>query len=416
MLEYLRVRLADDPPPLRLTFWDGDSFDFAPAPRVEITLRRPSLFAALLRGNFQQLGEAYVMGDLVVEGQVDEIVRVGLSLAERTERPSVLQRLRGLGQFARQGHSRREDAADIRRHYDVSNEFYRLWLDERMVYSCAYFVTGEEDIHLAQRQKLDHICRKLRLGPGERLLDIGCGWGGLLLWAAERYGVEGVGVTLSERQYDHARQRVAARGLAGKVQIKLRDYRDLSGEPPFDKIVSVGMYEHVGLRNLPLYFRTLAQLLRPGGALLNHGIVSAYPRSGGRQTPVGGFIDRYVFPGGAVAHLSRTLVEIAEAGLELADVEDLRPHYARTLLHWSRRLESHRQEAIRAAGAERYRIWRVYLASMAHAFDQGWMSVAQALVYKPTGTGPAPRPWTRSHQYSGEAQTPCAGSLDWSNV
>lgn len=227
----------------------------------------------------------------------------------------------------------------------------------------------------------------------------------------------GLGVTLSERQHSYACEQIAARGLAGKVEIRLQDYRDLDGDASFDKIVSVGMYEHVGLRNLPLYFRSISRLLRPGGALLNHGIVSAYPRRGMQQeTPFGGFIDRYVFPGGAVAHLSRTIFEIAEAGLELADVEDLRPHYARTLLHWSRRLESRQEEAILAAGAERYRIWRVYLASMAHAFDQGWLSVAQALAYKPTETGPAPRPWTRDYQYVGKIHAPCAGHLDWSRL
>lgn len=187
LVEYLRFRLADDPPPLRLTFWDGDSFDFAPAPRVEIKLRRPRLLASLLRGNFHELGEAYVLGDLEIDGRVDEIVRVGLAVAERTERPSMLQRLRRLVNLDAQSHSRREDAADIRHHYDVSNEFYRLWLDERMIYSCAYFRTGAEDIDSAQCDKLDHICRKLRLQPGEQLLDIGCGWGGLLFWAAERY-------------------------------------------------------------------------------------------------------------------------------------------------------------------------------------------------------------------------------------
>ncbi|HET7849298.1 MAG TPA: cyclopropane-fatty-acyl-phospholipid synthase family protein [Pseudolabrys sp.] len=414
LLHYLRTRLGDEAPALRLVFWDGDRFDFAQAPRVTITLHSPAPVKSLLRGNFARLGDAYVAGDLTVDGAIEDVLRVGVTLAERLGRSSAARYLGRGARLVSRRHSRQKDAADVGYHYDVSNDFYRLWLDENMVYSCAYFRDGAEDIHAAQRQKLDHICRKLLLKPGERLLDIGCGWGGLLIWAVQHYGVSGVGITLSRRQYDYARDRVAASGLSEKIEIRLQDYRELAGEESaFDKVASVGMYEHVGAANYPIYFNIIAALLRPGGALLNHGIVATDPRGRAQGPPGGEFIDRYVFPGGSVPHLSRVVFEVAKAGLELADIEDLRPHYARTLLHWVRRLEAHRDEAMRTAGAERYRIWRVYLAGMAYAFDRGWLSIAQTLAFKRGAGGALARPWTRDYQYVADAQPVLAGALDW---
>jgi cyclopropane-fatty-acyl-phospholipid synthase len=419
VLDQLRSRLADDPPPLRLVFWDGERFDFVPAPRVTITLHSARLLRLLLAGNFAALGDAYVEGDIAVDGPIEEILRIGIALAERLGKSSTLRRLGRIAQAVPRRHSRRRDKADVGYHYDVGNDFYRLWLDDNMIYSCAYFRAGDEDIDTAQRQKLDHICRKLMLKPSDRLLDIGCGWGGLLYWAAQHYGISGVGVTLSERQCAYAREWIAAGQLAGKVEIRLQDYRDLPGEAAFDKIVSAGMYEHVGLRNLPLYFATVRRLLRPGGAFLNHGIY-ATDADGRAQGPAGGeFINRYVFPGGAVPHLSRAICEIARAGLEFADAEDLRPHYARTLMHWSKRLEAHRDAAIRSAGERRYRIWSVFLAGMAQAFERGWLSVAQVLSFRPARNAAGFRPWTRAYQYAawGSAfrpdDIPLARPLDW---
>jgi cyclopropane-fatty-acyl-phospholipid synthase len=228
--------------------------------------------------------------------------------------------------------------------------------------------------------------------------------------------VTGVGVTLSERQVEYARERLAVEGLGDKIEIRLQDYRDIPGDAAFDKIVSVGMYEHVGAEKYPVYFGRVAALLRPGGVMLNHGIIATDAHGRAQGPPGGSFIDRYVFPGGSVPALSRVVFEMTRARLELADIEDLRPHYARTLLAWVRRLESREDEAIAAAGAARYRIWRAYLAGMAYAFDRGWLSVAQLQAFKPEAARPAARPWTREYQYGGSQPVRLAGPLDWKSA
>jgi cyclopropane-fatty-acyl-phospholipid synthase len=415
-LSTLRRRFGDRPPPLRLRFWDGETFDFAASPQVTIALNTPKLMRLFMTGDMARLGQAYVAGEITVEGRLKDVLEIGIGLAERLGRSPLLRGAARLAALRPRRHSKTRDAAAIAYHYDVSNDFYRLWLDRNLVYSCAYFLTGEEDLDAAQEQKLDHICRKLRLKPGERLLDIGCGWGGLLFRAAEHYGVAGMGVTLSDRQFDYATQAARARGLAGRVEIRRQDYREISGEAVFDKIVSVGMYEHVGLANLPLYFEAMARLLKPGGLALNHGITAAQ-RDGQPQGPPGGeFIDEFVFPGGELPHVSRVLYEIAGAGLEILDMEDLRPHYPPTLVHWVCRLEANREAAIAAAGVERYRIWRMYMAGMACAFDRGWLSVCQTLAQKPLATGPAPRPWSRAYQYREDPEPPLSRSPDWGDV
>ena len=410
VLDHLRRRMEGVP--LALVLWDGERIEFAPMPSVTLTLHSSRLARQFLTGNMGRLGEAYVKGELTVDGRVEDVLAIGIALAERIGASPVVRRLAPL--FARRRrHSKAQDAADVRYHYDVSNEFYRLWLDRHMIYSCAYFPTGTEDLDTAQEAKLDHLCRKLRLRPGERLIDIGCGWGGLVCWAAERYGVEAVGVTLSERQAEEARLRIVAAGLDGRVEVRVQDYRDIPETAAFDKLVSVGMYEHVGRANWPTYFATVARVLKPGGLALNHGITSG-DRDGHAQGPPGGeFIDKYVFPGGELPHISRVLYEIAGAGLEPLDVEDLRPHYPLTLRHWVRRLEANREAAIATAGPERYRIWRLYMPGMAYAFDRGWLGLAQVLAAKPNRDAPAPRPWSRAYQYDPAAAVPLSRPLDW---
>ena len=416
ILRFLRARLGPEGLPLRLKFWDGESFDLGPAPKITIVLTTPALLRRLMRGDIDALGDAYVAGTLQVEGRLSDIVGVGIDLAQRAGRLAWIGRALGpIAKLRSFTHSRAADAAAISHHYDVSNDFYALWLDRRMVYSCAYFITGDEDIDTAQEAKLDHLCRKLRLAPGDRLLDIGCGWGGLAIHAAQKYGAEVVAITVSERQVEEARRRVAAADLGNRVTIERRDYRDIAGEGVFDKIVSVGMYEHVGLANLPVYFGSLYRLLKVGGMAINHGITTGDLNSGTLAPRGSGFIDRYVFPGGELPHVSRMVRETAVAGLDVIDMESLRPHYTQTLLHWVRRLQMRQAEAEALIGPEKFRIWRIYMAGSALAFDRGWLSLYQTLSVKPEATGYATRPWTRRYQYLPEP-APLSRRLDWGDL
>jgi len=408
--------------------WNGDALGPSPGreSRFVLVLAHP---ASLLRmfwppGEFSA-AEAFVRGDWDVEGDLvaalslrdrlhvgpRELLEIGRLAAallhgsspihRRDARPSSgdlrarAARLRGAK------HGLRRDAAAIRHHYDVGNDFYALWLDERMVYSCAYFTRPDATLDEAQEAKLELVCRKLRLAPGDRLLDIGCGWGGLVTWAAERHGASALGVTLSAPQAALARERIAARGLAGRCRVELTDYRGLLGER-FDKIVSVGMVEHVGVAQLPSYFHRASALLRPGGLFLNHGIAPAVPRDDGLKSRLfreGRFLERYVFPDGELPFLHETAAAAVAAGLELRDLESLREHYALTLRHWIARLERRRTEAERAVGAAAYRIWRLYLAGAAADFERATNTVFQALYAKPNG-GRSGLPLTREDLYA----------------
>lgn len=414
LVRRLQMMAMKEPLPLRLVFWDGEAFDFGDDPTVTITVTSPKLLRRFMTGQIAKLADAYIGGELIVDGKIEDILHTGIALAERLGRVPVISTLgRAFGKVGFR-HSRRNDAEAIAYHYSVSDDFYALWLDRTMTYSCAYFESGLEDLDTAQQQKIEHICRKLRLEPGDYLLDVGCGWGGLLTEAAGRFGVRALGITNSEAQYAFARERVRRAGLADQVEIRLEDYRDLRGTERFDKVVSVGMYEHVGLKNLPRYFETVTRLLKPGGIFLNHGIISTDPDGRSQGPPGGEFIDEHVFPGGELPTLSSVLAMMSRSRLEVADVEGLRPHYARTLLLWLRRLEAAQDEAVTAAGIERYRIWRMFLAGMALAFDRGWLSVAQVLAYKPLSPDrPASRTWSRRHQYAPDDEAAVAAALDW---
>jgi cyclopropane-fatty-acyl-phospholipid synthase len=359
--------------------------------------------------------EAFVRGDWDVEGDLvaalalRERLRLGardlvalLPLAPALLRGAAVATPPERAAHLRGGkHTAERDAEAVRHHYEAGNDFYALWLDRRMVYSCAYFPEPDATLDAAQEAKLELVCRKLRLAPGDRLLDIGCGWGGLVTWAAEHHGVTVVGITLSEAQAALARERIVERGLADRCRVEVTDYRALRGET-FDKVVSVGMVEHVGVARLPTYFRQTCRLLRPGGLFLNHGIAPVVPRDDSLRSKLlreGGFVQKYVFPDGELPFLHETAAAAVEAGLELRDVESLREHYALTLRHWLRRLEAHRADAERAVGVTAYRIWRLYLAGAASDFERGQNTVFQALYVKPD-RGRSGLPLTRDGLYA----------------
>jgi cyclopropane-fatty-acyl-phospholipid synthase len=293
-------------------------------------------------------------------------------------------------------HSKERDRQAVDYHYSVSNDFYALWLDRRMVYSCAYFASSDTALDEAQEQKLDYICRKLRLRPGQRFLDIGCGWGGLVIHASSRYGVDALGVTLSQAQADLANERIAQAGLSARCRVEVRDYRDLDKPSGFDRMASVGMFEHVGERMLPQYFRQAWQLLRPGGVFLNHGIAFTQPQPPSRGPT---FFDRYVFPDGELVTLSGTLRAAESTGFEVRDVESLREHYWLTLRQWIRRLESRHEEVRRIADEVTFRVWRLYMAAGAHQFASGRTTLYQTLLCKPD-RGATELPLTRSDWYA----------------
>lgn len=336
-------------------------------------------------------GEAYVFDDIDLEGDIFDVMEFGADLDGLSIGPKALALLalaRSLPAPERHDevertrprtpgrlHSILRDREAVSYHYDTGNDFFRLFLDEAMVYSCADFLGPDESLDVAQRRKLDLICRKLHLSKGDRLLDVGCGWGGLVIHAARNYGVEAVGITLSREQAEEATRRARDAGVADRVDIRVRDYREVEGT--FDAVASVGMVEHVGRENLSLYFQRLRELARPGGIVLNHGIVDNGPGAGSR-TP--SFVRTYVFPDGDLRPLGETVTAAEDAGFEVRDVEGLRASYALTLRHWVARLEAHREEAIRATSQETYRIFRAYMAGSAIAFERGAIGVHQLLL------------------------------------
>jgi cyclopropane-fatty-acyl-phospholipid synthase len=409
-------------------YWDGSIDASAPIEALPFTLviKSPGALRRLCCAPSElRLGEAFVRGDLDVDGDLEEATTLAEDIAARLASPRALATLvrRALalpdsdgqtpaGAEARgrdwrgRRHSRARDHAAIRFHYDVGNEFYALWLDRAMIYSCAYFETGDETIDEAQRAKLDHICRKLRLRPGERLLDIGCGWGALVRHAARCYGVTATGITLSARQAAWARERIAAEGLDGLCAIDVMDYRDVPAQQ-FEKIVSVGMVEHVGRLRLGAYFQQVYALLAPGGLFLNHGIIALTAAARRRVAAwvrrtvwrEGAFLDRYVFPDGEIVPLDDMVRQAERAGLETRDVESLREHYVLTLRAWVDRLTERHREAIRLVGVDAYRTWRLYMVASAHAFATGRIGLAQTLFAKPDHAGHTRLPLTRADLY-----------------
>jgi cyclopropane-fatty-acyl-phospholipid synthase len=386
----LRRELAGALPerPFRLCFWDGSELPASTPGGPTFTVKSPLAVAHLLRAPGQLgLGRAYASGEL----QADDLDLV-IGLLDTFRAPSIdrARRLRLMAAALRSSghrfprvpaselrprgrrHSPERDARSVRHHYDVSNDFFELFLDESMTYSCAVFSTGATTLEQAQEAKLEMVCSKLALEAGERLLDVGCGWGGFVLHAARNHGVSAVGITLSPAQAELARQRVRDAGLADRVEIRLADYRTLAGER-FDAIASIGMVEHVGSTQIDEYAARLALQLAPGGRLLNHGI--ARLRHG--EAEAGPFSERYVFPDAAPLHLSRVLTALERAGFVTNHVEGFAEDYARTLSEWIERLDGNLTAAERIAGAERLRVWRLYLRAARNGFRSGFTSIYQ---------------------------------------
>ena len=359
---------------------------------VTIRLKELGALAHIAAGDVGKVAQDYVEDRLDFDGSVRDLMAIATQMIASDPTQDMgggatLNWWREIRQNARSRarHQLQTDAQQVQFHYDVSDAFYQLWLDPLRLYSCAYFRKPSMTLAQAQQAKLDHLCRKLMLRRGERFLDIGAGWGGLLLWAVEHYGVRGHGITLSRNQHEHVNALIEARGLAGRVTMELCDYRELPEGEPYDKIASVGMFEHVGRAQLPEYFAKINRLLAPGGLLMNHGITAAGTRNHQLGAGMGDFIERYIFPGGELVHVSKVTEAMSEAQFEPLDLENLRPHYARTLWAWSDALEAQLAEAREMTSERVVRAYRVYLAGSAMGFEQGWMSLFQMLAAKPSG-------------------------------
>lgn len=418
------LRALGDRRDFAIRFWDGRGLRTPPGvePRFTLVIRRPgALRRMLLPPTDLAIGEAFVHGDFDIEGDIFAFVslpdRLGqlplgpvewLRLASRLGGLTDAAPPRGTRSAASLGgelHSAARDSAAVRFHYDVGNDFYRLWLDDRMVYSCAFFRTEDSSLDDAQLAKLDIVLDKLQIRDGMRLLDVGCGWGGLLIRAAERFpALTAVGITLAERQHELATERIAAAGFSDRLRVELLDYRDAPANlGRFDRIASIGMAEHVGARRMRDYFAAARDCLEPGGLFLNHAITAQPSRAaavGGGLLPgplgavIGrrSFIDAYVFPDGDLRTLAQMLEPAQEMGFEVRHVESLRPHYARTLRHWVSRLESRWDEAVAAAGEAVARTWRLYMAGAAIGFEAAHLDVHQQLLALPRADGSSDAP------------------------
>jgi cyclopropane-fatty-acyl-phospholipid synthase len=391
----ISAQLETLPVPVAVTLPGGRRL--GPAhPAVTLAFRDWSGLAVMAAGQIGKMAEDIVEGRIEVHGRMRDLMGAAAHLLPGSPVGSdtnwwtgVLRHARSLAAHA----TPQKDAQQIQFHYDVSDDFYALWLDPRRVYSCAYYREPGMSLAQAQESKLDHICRKLMLRQGERFLDVGAGWGGLLLWAAEHYGVDATGITLSKNQHAHVNRLIEEKGLKGRVRMELRDYRELDDERGFDKIASVGMFEHVGRANMPLYFGQIRRLLRAGGLVMNHGITAGGVATSQLGAGMGDFIGKYIFPGGELLHVSHVLRDLSEAGLEMLDTENLRPHYARTLWAWSDALEERLDEAQRVLestasardAGKVLRAYRLYLAGCAMSFEQGWISLHQVLAARPDG-------------------------------
>lgn len=415
---------------LPIRFWDGSTL--GPSSANTIVVKSPQALRRLLWAPGELgLGRAYVAGDIDLEGDIMEIISLAHESADddsevirqqikARDLPGLIRIAGKLGALGRPPtpppeearvrggvHTKERDAAAVAHHYDVGNEFYALFLGDTMTYSCAYFESESSGLDEAQIAKYDLICRKLGLEPGMRLLDVGCGFGGMAIHAATRYGVKVTGITLSREQAELAREYVSEAGMTDRVEISCQDYRDVI-DGPFEAVSSIGMFEHVGLSQLTEYFTRIKDLMTPGGRFLNHGISRP---SGTGALPKRSFIARYVFPDGELHEVGRAITSMQELGLEVRDVESLREHYARTLRHWVANLEGSWSEAVALAGSNRARIWRLYMAASALNFETGRNSVHQVLAINAEPDGSSRMPATRNGLLTKTTATETKGAV-----
>jgi cyclopropane-fatty-acyl-phospholipid synthase len=414
-IAFLRDVFSDLPREFAVRLWDGTVWEpDTDEARFTLVLRHPGAVRAMFWPPGElALSEAYLYDDYDIEGDLeaifplaDELIERGLGIGDKLRRMRRLfalpsERRPRVGRQAAEVRGRRSslerDRQAVGYHYNLSNEFFAPWLDPTMAYSCAVFESEDEDLDSAQRRKLDYVCRKLRLQPGERLLDIGCGWGGLVRHAVQHYGVEALGVTLSSAQAEFASSRIREDGFGDRCHVELRDYREVGELASFDKIASVGMYEHVARDALADYFHHAGRLLKPGGVFLAQGIAAA-----ASAPPVTGptFMNTYVFPDHDLVPVSTPLVAAEGSGFEVRDVESLREHYVLTTRKWLARLEARHDELARVTDEVSYRIWRLLLAASAHRFATGRANLYQVLLAKPDARGATGLPLSRADWYS----------------
>lgn len=373
--------------PVTVKYWDGQSETYGDGtPQAEIDINKELSMAQIAKHATLTLGEAYMDGDIDIKGSIQQIVA-----SAYRQTTSFMHDKSVLKFIPKQGHSEKENKQDIQSHYDIGNDFYKLWLDPTLTYSCAYFKTNNDTLKQAQLNKVHHILNKLMPERGKTLLDIGSGWGTLLYVAAEEYGLHATGVTLSEEQYNYTKDQIQKRGLADLVDVRLEDYRETTGQ--YDYITSVGMFEHVGKDNLPGYFEKVNELLKPGARALIHGITGQHNGAG-----VDPWLTKYIFPGGYIPSVSKNLDYMIEANLQLDDLEPLRRHYQKTLEIWDHNFNAVRDQ-VREMFDERFcRMWDLYLQAAAASFEAGNIDVMQFLLTKaPSGAG---LPMTRGYMYS----------------
>ena len=386
--ELLETLLEGCQAPVTVRLWNGEALQLSASPRCAVAFRHPGALRQLvLKRDVLALAEAHLAGDIALEGDLEALIDLLEALSRRTVSLSTRAHLAWLALKipARTSHhiaaggndtARPNTQGTITHHYALGNAFDKLWRDPHMLYSCADFRDEHQTLAAAQQDKLDYLCRKLRLAPGQTLLDIGCGWGALICQAAEHYGVRAHGITLSAGQRELAEQRIRERGLADRVSVSLCDYRDLPDGARYDRVVSVGMFEHVGVANFGAYFGTVKRVLKAGGLFLNHSITRDI---GWRETSCTRFTNRYIFPDGELVRVSNMVDQMEQAGFEILDVEGMRRHYMMTVRRWIKALEAKRKEATALVGSPAWRAWRLYLAGAARSFNKGQMNLHQVL-------------------------------------